>query len=155
MASFSIRVFEGRTPFARRWTIVLGRARSCVDIQCSNLGQTCFERGRTSTLTPSRSFSFAGVPSSPVADTAETLLLRGGIVSEDGGNEGGQRLHREGCPSNRGYVELEGFIDGFPIPSFTRVVLQASWRELATSVTTGPSFLPRHLYLHSFHGVSV
>lgn len=31
-------------------------------------------------LTPSRSFSFAGVPSSPVAETWETLLLRGGML---------------------------------------------------------------------------
>lgn len=35
---------------------------------------------RTSTFMPSRSFSFTGVPSSPVAETAETLLFRGGIV---------------------------------------------------------------------------
>ncbi len=54
--------------------ILRARIRSCPGLRRRG-------GGGTSTLTPSRSFSLHGVPSSPVADTWETLLLRGGMLA--------------------------------------------------------------------------
>lgn len=68
---------------------------------------------------PSRSFSFTGVPSSPVADTAETLLFRGGIV--------GLVYSKVGCMSgleSGGTMEEENEVAG--VWQWTSVSIEAS-----------------------------
>lgn len=90
-------VLGGKTPFARRVTMVRGRERSLGDFEserAANLGyqgEALGWRGEmtwllrrewcsTSILMPSRSFTGVPPPSGSVADIWEMLLLRGGIV---------------------------------------------------------------------------